>query len=95
MKVLLIGTGGVGEAIAVIAKRQDPKAEWMKTIVLADYNLDRAKEVSAKLGDATRFPAEKVNAKNGAEIAALVKKHDADLIMNARSRGPRVFLMLQ
>jgi saccharopine dehydrogenase-like NADP-dependent oxidoreductase len=46
MKVLLVGVGGVGEAIAVIAK---PRA-WVEQIVLADYNLERAKEVQAKLG---------------------------------------------
>jgi saccharopine dehydrogenase-like NADP-dependent oxidoreductase len=45
MKVLLIGTGGVGEAIAAIAKKQP----WVEQVVLADYNLARAREVQAKL----------------------------------------------
>ena len=58
MKVLIVGAGGVGEAIAAIAKPQ----KWVEMIVLADYNLDRAKEVQAKLGNKERFPVEKVDA---------------------------------
>ncbi len=41
MKVLLVGVGGVGEAIAVLTKDKP----WVEKLVLADYNVDRAKEV--------------------------------------------------
>ena len=44
MKVLLVGVGGVGEAIAVIAKDKP----WLEKLVLCDYNVDRAKEVQAE-----------------------------------------------
>jgi len=79
MKVLLVGVGGVGEAIAAIAK---PRL-WMELMVLADYNLERAKEVQGKLGDAARFPVEWVDAGKQELIEALAKKYDVDLIMNA------------
>ncbi len=79
MKTLLVGVGGVGEAIAVIAKPHS----WVEKIVLADYNLDRAKEVQAKLGDTTRFPVEWIDANQKDQIVALAKKHKVDLIMNA------------
>ncbi len=79
MKVLLIGTGGVGESIAAIAKDKP----WMKQMVLADYNLDRVKEVQAKLGDAQRFPGEWVDANDQGLIEKLAKKYQVDLIMNA------------
>jgi saccharopine dehydrogenase (NAD+, L-lysine-forming) len=79
MKVLLVGVGGVGEAIAAIAKPR----EWVELVVLADYNLDRAKEVHAKLKDEKRFPVEKVDANQQAQIEALAKKYKVDLIMNA------------
>ena len=82
MIVLLIGAGGVGEAIAAIARKQDPGAEWMERMVIADYNPDRAREVSKKLGSSERFPAEQVNAANTGEIVALAKKYGVDLIMN-------------
>jgi saccharopine dehydrogenase-like NADP-dependent oxidoreductase len=79
MKVLLVGVGGVGEAIAAIAK---PRS-WIEQIVLSDYNLGRAKEVQAKLGDNDRFPVEWVNAHQQGEIEELASKYEVDLIMNA------------
>lgn len=62
MKVLLVGTGGVGEEITAIAKRRDPHAKWMEQIILADYRFERAKEVSGRISNPVRFPAEKVDA---------------------------------
>ncbi len=79
MKVLLVGVGGVGESIAMMAR---PRS-WAKQIVLSDYNLERAQEVQAKLGDPERFPVEKVDAHYQDEIVALAKKYQVDLIMNA------------
>ena len=79
MKVLLVGVGGVGEAIAAIAKPR----EWVELVVLSDYNLDRAKEVQAKLEDDKRFPVEWVDANHQDQIVALAKKYQVDLIMNA------------
>ncbi|MCC7189294.1 MAG: saccharopine dehydrogenase NADP-binding domain-containing protein [Anaerolineales bacterium] len=79
MRVLLVGVGGVGEAIAAIAKPR----EWMKLMVLADYNIKRAEEVQKKLGDAERFPIEAIDASKQESIEALAKKYNVDLIMNA------------
>ncbi|RCK76149.1 MAG: Carboxynorspermidine dehydrogenase [Anaerolineae bacterium] len=79
MKVLLVGVGGVGEAIAVIAKSQP----WVEQVVLSDYNFERVKEVQAKLGDTQRFPGEWVDASHQEKIEELAKKYKVDLIMNA------------
>ena len=79
MKVLLVGVGGVGEAIAAIAK---PRS-WVEQIVLADYKLERAQEVQKKLGDDQRFPVEFIDASQQESIEALAKKFDVDIIMNA------------
>jgi saccharopine dehydrogenase (NAD+, L-lysine-forming) len=79
MKILLVGVGGVGEAMAVIAKPQP----WIEQLVLTDYNLARLQEVQAKLGDEKRFPVEKVDAKHKDQIEALANKYQVDLIMNA------------
>lgn len=79
MKVLLVGVGGVGEAIAVIAA----KRPWLDLMVLADYNKARAEEVQAKLKDDKKFPAEFVDAGKQDMIEALAKKYDVDIIMNA------------
>jgi saccharopine dehydrogenase-like NADP-dependent oxidoreductase len=79
MKVLLIGTGGVGEAIAVISKNQ----RWLELMVLADYNKKRAEEVQAHLGDEKRFPVEFVDASVQASIEELARHYKVDLIMNS------------
>jgi len=79
MKVLLVGVGGVGEAIAAIAKPR----QWMELMVLADYNVERAEEVQKKLGDPKRFPIEFIDASKQEDLEVLAKKYDVDLIMNA------------
>jgi saccharopine dehydrogenase (NAD+, L-lysine forming) len=79
MKVLLVGVGGVGEAIAVVAKDRP----WLTKMVLADYNIARAEEVQAKLGDPAKFSVERIDASDRAQIVQLARKHEADLIMNA------------
>ncbi len=79
MKVLLVGVGGVGEAIAQIAKPRP----WLEQMILADYNLERAREIQAKLGDEQRFPVEFIDAGDQAMTEALARKYGVDLIMNA------------
>src|SRR5688572_30798352 len=79
MRVLLVGVGGVGEAIATIAKPR----KWMELMVLADYSITRAEEVQKKLGDAKRFPVEFIDAGKSENIEALARRHGVDLIMNA------------
>jgi saccharopine dehydrogenase-like NADP-dependent oxidoreductase len=74
-----MGAGGVGEAIAAIAKPR----EWMRLMVLADYNTKRAEEVQQKLGDVDRFPVEFIDASEQKNIEALARKYNIDLIMNA------------
>jgi saccharopine dehydrogenase-like NADP-dependent oxidoreductase len=79
MKVLLVGTGGVGEAIAVIAKDRP----FLEKVVLADIDLSRALEVAQKVGGGRRFPVERLDASSKAQIVALVRKHEVDLVLNA------------
>jgi saccharopine dehydrogenase (NAD+, L-lysine forming) len=79
MKILLVGVGGVGEAIAAIAKER----AWVEQIVLADYNKARAEEVQKKLGDPVRFPVELIDASDQNMLESLARKYDVDLIMNA------------
>ena len=79
MRVLLVGVGGVGEAIAAIAKPR----QWMELMVLADYNVRRAEEVQKKLGNNERFPVEFIDASRQESVEALAQKYNIDLIMNA------------
>ena len=80
MKVLIVGSGGVGESTAAIARRRDPRGELFETMVMADYDLAKAQAASARLGDEKRFPAEQCDAANVDQMVALVKKHDADML---------------
>jgi saccharopine dehydrogenase-like NADP-dependent oxidoreductase len=75
----MVGVGGVGESIAVFGQCQP----WVKQIVLADYNLDRAREVQAKLGDPARFPVEWIDASRQDLVEEMARKYHVDLIHNA------------
>jgi saccharopine dehydrogenase (NAD+, L-lysine forming) len=79
MKILLVGVGGVGEAIAVMSARHS----WLEQMVLSDYNQARAEEVQAKLNNPGRFPVEWVDASKQELVEGLARKYGVDLIMNA------------
>jgi saccharopine dehydrogenase (NAD+, L-lysine-forming) len=79
MKVLLVGVGGVGEAIAVIAKDRP----FLEQMVLADFDLERVHEVQTRLGDPDRFPIEWIDAADREQVVRLAHRHGSDLVMNA------------
>jgi len=81
MKVLLIGVGGVGEAIAKVAHNHP----WLEQMVLADYDLGRAKSTQEKLGNPEKYPIESVDARDLRQVVQLARKYQPDLIMNAVS----------
>jgi len=80
MKVLIVGSGGVGESTAAIAKFRDPKGEIFETMVMADYDPARAQAASKRLGDEQRFPAERVDAGDVDAVVALARKYDVDVL---------------
>jgi saccharopine dehydrogenase-like NADP-dependent oxidoreductase len=79
MRILLVGVGGVGEAIAVMSQRRP----WLELMVLSDYNRHRLVEVQTRLGEPERFPIEWVDASKQELIEDLARKYQVDLIMNA------------
>jgi len=78
MRVLLVGAGGVGGSIALIAARRG----FFEAMVVADYDAARAAEVVASTKDA-RFIAAQVDASDVAAVSALVTEHRCDALMNA------------
>jgi saccharopine dehydrogenase (NAD+, L-lysine forming) len=75
MRILLVGAGGVGTAIAQIAARR-PFAE----LIIADYDLGRAQRAAAaKPG----YTAVQLDARDEAGTAALLAEHRCDALMNA------------
>ncbi len=79
MKVLLVGVGGVGEAIAVIAQDRP----WLEKMVLADINLERAREVLGRLRVPDKFVVAPIDASDRELIVALAREHGVDLVLNA------------
>ncbi|MEO8252269.1 MAG: saccharopine dehydrogenase C-terminal domain-containing protein, partial [Chloroflexota bacterium] len=79
MRVLLVGVGTVGEAIA----RMCSQREWCELLVLADYDLDRATALQHLLHDDERFPVERIDARDSGSVAELARRHRVDLVMNA------------
>lgn len=82
MRVLLVGAGGVGEAIVSIATQNDPNAEWLEAMIVSDYNLHRAMRVVDTIGD-SRLIAKEIDANDKDQIIALTKEYKIDFIMNA------------
>jgi saccharopine dehydrogenase (NAD+, L-lysine-forming) len=79
MRVLLIGVGTVGEAIARLAAERD----WCEQLVLADYDTERATTLAASVDGRDRFPVERVDARDQGQIVELARRHRSELVMNA------------
>ena len=78
MRILIVGAGGVGSAIAAIAHRRD----FFEHLTIADLELDRAQRAVAGLDD-SRFAAAAVDASSAESVAALAVAMRGDVIVNA------------
>jgi saccharopine dehydrogenase-like NADP-dependent oxidoreductase len=76
MRVLVVGSGGVGSAVAPIAARR----RCFERIVFAD--IDRARAESAAARD-ERFAAAQLDAADADAVAALARAERVDAILNA------------
>ncbi|GAA4137442.1 saccharopine dehydrogenase family protein [Leifsonia shinshuensis] len=85
MRILLIGAGGVGNAIAKIAARRS----FFESFVVSDYDLSRAEAAVAWIrgrhGErvAARFAATRIDASDPSSVAAVAREHRATHVMNA------------
>jgi saccharopine dehydrogenase-like NADP-dependent oxidoreductase len=78
MRILVVGTGGVGSAFAAIARRR----EFFEHCALSDYDAARSKAVVAGLDDG-RFSAHRIDASSELDVARLVRETKADAVLNA------------
>ena len=78
MRILVVGAGGVGSAIAVLAQRRG----FVQHLTLADIDETQARSTVDRLGD-ERFDAGKLDASDGEAIVALAREIRADAIVNA------------
>ncbi len=83
MRILLVGAGGVGDAIAKIAARRN----FFETIVVSDYDLARAERTIAWLESKRqaigRFVAARIDASDPDSVAAVAREHRVTHVMNA------------
>jgi saccharopine dehydrogenase (NAD+, L-lysine-forming) len=75
MRILLVGAGGVGTAIARIAARR-PFAD----LVIADYDLHRAQRAAAARDS---YQAVRLDARDEAACSGLLAEYGCDVLMNA------------
>ena len=78
MRILVVGAGGVGSALAPIAARRD----FFEHIVFADHDETRARRVVDRYGDG-RFSPARVDASDPAAVAELARASKVDAILNA------------
>jgi len=82
MRVLVVGAGGVGDAVARIAARRS----FFEVMVIADYDLAKAQATVAAAeaaGGGGRFRAAFVDASDPASVTALALEHQATHVLNA------------
>ena len=84
MRILLIGAGGVGDAIAKIAARRT----FFETIVVSDYDRSKAERtiawIEAKHGaQGDRFVAERIDASDPDDVARVARRYAITHVMNA------------
>ena len=85
MRILLVGAGGVGDAIAKVAAKRD----FYELIVVSDYDYGRAERtiewIRRRHGEAkaAKFLPAKIDASSAANVAELARNHHITHVVNA------------
>ena len=78
MRILVVGTGGVGSAFAAIAARRS----FFEHCALADYDAARPASLVASLDDG-RFSAHRIDASSRDAVSELIRETRPDAVLNA------------
>jgi saccharopine dehydrogenase (NAD+, L-lysine-forming) len=78
VRLLVVGTGGVGSAFAAIARRRS----FFEHCGLADHDLARPQSVAARLDDG-RLSAHRVDASSKDDVLRVIRDTRADAVLNA------------
>src|SRR5262249_36584871 len=88
MRVLVVGTGAVGAAVAAVARRRS----FFERITFADLEPSRSVAVVEREGD-DRFGAAQVDASSQASLVGLLRETESDVVLNATDPrfNPQIF----
>lgn len=78
VRVLVVGSGGVGSAVAMIARRRS----FFSAMVLADIDEARARRAAEATGDA-RFTSTQLDASDRVAVAECLRAHRCTHVLNA------------
>jgi saccharopine dehydrogenase-like NADP-dependent oxidoreductase len=78
VKIMVIGTGGVGDAMGAVAARRD----FVEEIVFSDIDPDRARRTADRLGDRDRFRAIRLDASDRDGIIQALREAGSDAVVN-------------
>lgn len=84
MRMMLVGTGAVGQCIVELLLKRDPEKEWFTYCLLSDVNVNHAKDVWKTLNDA-RLQFGYVDATQKEMVKEEIQKHHIDFVMDASS----------
>jgi saccharopine dehydrogenase (NAD+, L-lysine-forming) len=77
VRILVVGTGGVGGAVGPMAQRRD----FFERITFADLDPARPRALVERRGEPDRFGAARLDASDTAAVASLAREHD--IVLNA------------
>ena len=88
MRIVVVGTGGVGAAVAAVARRRD----FFEQITFADLDPARPAALAERMAD-ERFAAAQVDASAAGSVAELLRRTNADAVLNATDPrfNPQIF----
>jgi saccharopine dehydrogenase-like NADP-dependent oxidoreductase len=79
MRILVVGAGGVGAAIAEIAASRS----FFEELVLADVDVGRAERAVGTIDDPRRFRSARIDAGDRIDVVNLARELGTDVIVNA------------
>jgi saccharopine dehydrogenase (NAD+, L-lysine forming) len=79
MRILVVGSGGVGSAFAPIAARRD----FYEHIVFSDIDETKPQRIVDRYGAHGSFSATRLDATDAAQVAEAARAHGCDVVMNA------------
>ncbi|MDD6212614.1 MAG: saccharopine dehydrogenase C-terminal domain-containing protein [Clostridiales bacterium] len=83
MRLMLVGAGAVGESILKVLRSRDPRGEFLEFVLVLDYDLSRAQEVTKRMEGDPRFVYEQADATSTEQLLGKIRTHNINFVMDA------------